>query len=92
MAGFAVASDERIEAYVLYQPQTIEADIVALGSLVDDGGSRLRQLISRVQSTGIETLTFSKVHASEIPEGLLSAVGFLRADLHRRYGATARPD
>ena len=35
IAGLAVASDERIEAYVLYTPA---AEIVSLRSFIEDGG------------------------------------------------------
>ncbi len=48
IAGLAVASDERIEAYLLY----IKArGIVSLRTLVDDGGARLNQLLSRLRAT-----------------------------------------
>jgi hypothetical protein len=90
--GLAVASDERIEAYVLYVPQEVEAEVVALHSMVDDDGRRLRQLLSRVQSTGIRTLRFPKAHSTEAPKALLDSLGFRRDRTHRRYGATARPD
>ena len=47
IAGLAVASDERIEAYILY----IEGgEIVALRSFIEDGGARLKQLLSRLGS------------------------------------------
>src|SRR6185437_10791950 len=45
IAGLAVASDERIEAYLLYVK---DGEMMSLRSLVDDGGSRLRLLLSRV--------------------------------------------
>src|SRR5262245_41598082 len=41
IAGLAVASDERIEAYILYLN---DGDILAIRSLVSDGGARLQQL------------------------------------------------
>ena len=49
IAGLAVASDERIEAYVLYVK---EGEIVSLRSFVDDGGARLKQLLSRLRAEG----------------------------------------
>src|SRR5688572_15708046 len=47
IAGLAVASDERIEAYLLYVKPT---EILSLRSFVDDGGTRLTQLLSRLGS------------------------------------------
>jgi len=37
IAGLAVASDERIDAYILY----VQGEIMALRSLVEDAGARL---------------------------------------------------
>ena len=43
IAGLAIASDERIEAYILY----IEGgEILSLRSFIEDGGARLKQLLS----------------------------------------------
>ena len=48
IAGLAVASDEQIEAYLLYvKSGTEETEIVSLRSFIDDGGARLKQLLSR---------------------------------------------
>ena len=87
IAGLAVASDERIEAHVLYLG---DGSIVSLRSCVEDGGARLSRLLSRVRALGLETLRFSKVHPAEIPAGLLESIGFRAAGGHRRYAATAR--
>jgi GNAT superfamily N-acetyltransferase len=47
IAGLAVASDERIEAYVLYvMRETEDAEIVSLRSFIDDDGARLKQLLN----------------------------------------------
>ena len=46
IAGLAVASDERIEAYLLYVKP---AEIVSLRSLVKDDGARLTQLLSQLR-------------------------------------------
>ena len=48
IAGLAVASDERIEAYLLYATPT--AEIVSLRSFVEDRGARLTQLLSPPRS------------------------------------------
>jgi GNAT superfamily N-acetyltransferase len=86
IAGFAVASDERIEAYLLYRKP---AEIVALRSFIEDGGARLRQLLSRL---GMGTFRFPKVHPAEISEECLETLGFRPAGGHRLYAARARSD
>ena len=87
IAGLAVASDERIEAYVLYAG---DGEIVSLRSFVEDGGSRLALLLARLRTQGLGKLTLSKVHPDEISTALLESLGFRAAGGHRRYAATAR--
>ena len=93
IAGLAAASDERIEAYLLYMPTGLgpegdgEAEMVALGTVVDDGGARLKQLLARL---GMRTLRFPKVHTAEISRELLETLGFRAAAAHRIYAAAAR--
>jgi GNAT superfamily N-acetyltransferase len=84
ISGLAVASEEEIEAYILYIK---DGEILALRSFVDDGGVRLRGLVSRI---GRGTLTFPKVHPAECPEPALAAVGFRPARTYRLYAAPAR--
>ena len=72
IAGLAVASDERIEAYVLYLAGLEErrggptAEILSLRTFVEDGGARLKQLLSRLTAQGMRSFRFPKVHPSEI--------------------------
>jgi GNAT superfamily N-acetyltransferase len=90
IAGLAVASDERIEAYVLYVDRGVEgAEILSLRALVEDGGARLTQLLSRL---GMGTFRFPKVHASEISKEFLETFGFRSAGGHLLYAARARSD
>jgi hypothetical protein len=84
--GLAVASDERIEAYLLYMDA---GEIVALSSFIEDGGARLRQLLSRL---GMGTFRFPKVHPAEISQELLETLGFRPAGGHLLYAATVRSD
>jgi hypothetical protein len=84
ITGVAVASDEQIEAYLLYMK---DGEMMSLRSFVDDGGSRLRLLLSRV---GVATLRFPKVHPEEMSRELLDALGFRPASEHRVYAAVAR--
>ena len=105
VAGLAVVSDERIEAYVLYATggpapgedagtdpaaSSPEVEILSLRSSIDDGGARLKQLLARLRAPGTGTIRFSKVHPAEIPAELLETLGFRRAGGHLRYAATAR--
>jgi hypothetical protein len=87
IAGLAAASEERIEAYVLY---TACGELLAVRSLVDDGGARLTQLLSRLRERGMETLRLSKVHPAEISAEWLATLGFSPAGRHLLYAARAR--
>jgi len=90
ITGLAVASDERIEAYLLHVKRGVEGtEILSLRSFVEDGGARLRQLGSRL---GMGTFRFPKVHPVEISTECLEALGFRRAGGHRLYAAKARSD
>ena len=85
--GLAVASDERIEAFVLYLK---DGEILSLRSFVDDGGARLKQLLSQLDAQGKKTLWFQKVHPAEISAELLEMLGFRSAGAHLLYAARAR--
>ena len=86
--GLAIASDEGIEAFILY---STDGEILALRSLIDDGGVRLTQLLSLLRERGMTTLRLAKVHPVEISTRSLEALGFSRAGSHRLFAATARP-
>ena len=89
IAGLAVASDERIEAYLLYAEG---GDILSLRTLIEDGGARLQQLLARLCAQGMETFRFPRVHPAEISQHLLETIGFRPAGGHRLYAARARSD
>ena len=84
--GLAVASDESIEAFVLYLQ---DGEILSLRSFVEDGGARLTHLLSQLRAQGTRTFRFPKVHPAEISKELLETLGFRpgRASL---YAAKAR--
>jgi hypothetical protein len=94
IAGLAVASDERIEACILYMRcgERVEgtSEVVALRSVSEDGGTRLKQLVSQVCARGMSSLRFAKVHPEEVSQELLETLGFRSAGAHRRYAARAR--
>ncbi len=92
ISGLAVASDEQIEACILYIRRDAAADIVALRSFIDDDGGRLKHLLSRLRAQGMSTLWFSKVHPAEISANWLETLGFRAAGGHLLYAATARAD
>jgi GNAT superfamily N-acetyltransferase len=93
IAGVAVASDERIEAYLLYSTTCgVDPEIVSLRTLVDDGGARLRQLLVRLFAKGTGTFRFAKVHPAEISKECLEALGFRPAGGHLLYAARARSE
>jgi GNAT superfamily N-acetyltransferase len=91
IAGLAVASEERIEAYLLYVTRgTDETEIVSLRSFIEDGGARLKQLFAQPRARGTETFRFPKVHPAEISKERLETLGFRPAGGHLLYAATAR--
>ena len=91
IAGFAVASDERIEAYLLFVDRGVEGtEILSLRSFIEDGGARLTQLISQLPAQGTEIVRFQKVHPAEVSTELMERLGFRPAGGHLLYAATAR--
>ena len=87
IAGLAVASDERIEACILYYR---DGEIVSLRTFVEDGGTRLERLLSRLRAGAMGTFRLPKVHPAEISKAWLETVGFRPAAGHRLYAATLR--
>jgi len=91
IAGLAVASDERIEAYLLFVDRGVEGtEIVSLRSFIEDGGARLAQLLSQLRARGTRTARFQRVHPAEFPTELMEMLGFRPAGQHVLYAATAR--
>lgn len=92
IAGFAVATDEQIEAYVLYtkRDEDAEVEILSLRSFADDGQPRLNQLLSQVRSYGTRACLFPKVHPAEISKELLESLGFHQTGSHILFAARAR--
>jgi L-amino acid N-acyltransferase YncA len=88
IAGLAVASDERIEAYVLY----VDDEIVSLRGLVDDDGAGLKRLLARLHAQGTRNFVFPKVHPAEASKPFLQTLGFRADATYVRYAAIARPD
>ena len=93
IAGLAVASDERIEAYLLYiagASAEPDVEIVSLRSFIEDGGARLKQLIALLSAQDMRAFRFPRVHPSEISRELVETLGFRPAGVHRLYATRAR--
>jgi GNAT superfamily N-acetyltransferase len=100
IGGLALASDDRIEAYVLYatggevpgenSSSRGAAAIVSLRTLVDDSGARLRQLLARLRAGGMKSFRFPKVHPAEVPAELLERLGFRPSGGHLLYALIPR--
>jgi hypothetical protein len=91
IVGLAIASDERIEAYLLYVKRGAEGtEIMSLRSFIEDGGARLTQLLSHLRPRGMGTFRFPKVHPAEISKECLESLGFSPAGGHLLYAASAR--
>jgi len=86
--GLAVASDERLEAYLLYIKDA--GELLALRSLVDDGGVRLSHLLSHLHARGIAGPRFLEVHPDEFSGILPEQLGFRSTGGHVLYTTTAR--
>ena len=91
IAGLAVASDERIEAYLLFVDRGVEGiEIVALRSLIEDEGARLAQLLAQLRAHGPVAVRFHKVHPAELATEFMQTLGFRPTSGYRRYATTAR--
>ena len=89
IAGLAIASDERIEAYLLCSE---DREILSLRSFTENGETHLRELLSRVRARGTRGFRFPKVHQEEISRECLETLGFRPAGVQFQYTARARSD
>jgi GNAT superfamily N-acetyltransferase len=87
--GVALASDERIETYLLYIKDGLAAEVFDFRSFFADGSTGLPQLVAGLVAQGIRTLSFPKVHPSEISIEVLETLGFRSVGGHRLYAARA---
>jgi ribosomal protein S18 acetylase RimI-like enzyme len=91
IAGLAVATDERIDAYLLYVKSDMEeTELVSFRSLIDDGGGRLKQLLSELSARGVSRVRFPKVLSSEISKEQAGTLGLRPAGGHVVYATKAR--
>lgn len=91
IAGLALASEERIDAYLLSVTCGGEAtEIVSLRSLIDDDGAGLKRLLCQLRAQGMKSVRFPKVHPAEVSKESLETLGFNPAGGHVVYAAAAR--
>ena len=84
--GLALASDERIEAYLLH---AAGGELLSLRCLVEDAGARLRQLVSVLGARSPGTLRLRKAHPAELSRDVLEICGFRAAGVHGLYRTRA---
>ena len=91
IAGRGVASDERIEAYLLYvRRDDSTAEILSLRSLVDENPAHLHQLLTQLTVQGFERVIFPRVHPEEISTDVLEGLGFRPSTTRRLFAGRAR--
>ena len=91
LEGLAVASEERIEAYLLYIKDGRQAEVVSFRSFFDNPPSTgLGPLVARVRAGGVQTLLLPKVHPSEVSQAYLETLGFRSAGRTRLHATIAR--
>ncbi len=90
IAGLAVASEEQIEAYILYIKDAMGAEVLALRAPIDSAGTHLAPLLFQLRAQGLGTLRFPKVHPAEVSHEELASVGFRPAAGYRLYATRAR--
>jgi hypothetical protein len=84
--GLGVASDERIEACILYVRDAAEVLFLRSFSGREDHPALL---LDHLRSRGLTRLRLSKVHPSEIAAEHLQTLGFRPAGRYLQYAATA---
>jgi hypothetical protein len=93
LLGLALASPDRIEAWMLWREASGVREVMAMGSrsLKDLEGRELLGLLVRHFATQAPTrVVFQKVHEDEVPWAWLEAWGFQGGREHRRYTTTAK--
>jgi hypothetical protein len=88
IAGLGIATDERIEASLLYIKDGAGGEIMSFRSFVEDDEGGLKHLLSRL---GPGTFRFPKVHPAEVSKERLETHGFRPDGGHRLYTATHMP-
>jgi ribosomal-protein-alanine N-acetyltransferase len=86
--GLAAATDEGIEAYILYIKEA--GEVLYLRSFVEDDGLRAQLLLAHLTTRGVGALRFAKVHPAELPGDELGRLGFCGGDRYVVMSGRAR--
>ncbi len=90
--GLAIATPERIEAFLLHQTTDAATDIVALGARSSERSQLFLSLLLRSLAGKTELpLRLPKLAEGEVSASLLSGLGFEASAVYDRYAATATP-
>lgn len=95
LRGKAVASPDRIEAWVVFDPEAADGttEVVGFGSAEEARrelllGALLRHLIAEVPA---RSARLARLAADELPDGLLPGLGFAPEREYHRYATEAKP-
>ncbi|MFP3940258.1 MAG: N-acetyltransferase family protein [Thermoanaerobaculia bacterium] len=99
LRALAVASPDRVEAWLVYDPGGNDAgeggavEVLAFGAQDPEHrelllGALLRQAI---RDAGARPVRLARLRDGELPEELLTALGFERREEYHRYSAEAQP-
>lgn len=98
LLGLAVASPDRIEAWLLFDPEAEggAAEVVGLWAAHDGRrelllGALLRRLIAAAAGQTVRLARLGPPEGDEIPEELLAGLGFEAGREYHRYAAEAQP-
>jgi ribosomal protein S18 acetylase RimI-like enzyme len=95
LQGLALASPDRIEAWILWREGPAAREVMAMGAADAPGASGRGQdllglLVRHFASLAPTRVLFQRVHEDEVPWAWLEAWGFQGGREHRRYTTTAR--
>ncbi|HUP43652.1 MAG TPA: GNAT family N-acetyltransferase, partial [Thermoanaerobaculia bacterium] len=95
LRGMAVASPDRIEAWVVFDPEAGDgaAEVVGFGAASEDRRVLLLRALLRhlVGAAPGQALRLARLAEGELPEPLLAGLGFALEREYHRYAAEARP-
>lgn len=92
LEGFAIATPERIEAFLLHQAADATTDIVALGARSSERQQLFLSLLLRyLAGRTKQPLRLPRLADGEVSVTLLTGLGFEAGTVYDRYSATATP-
>lgn len=96
LGAAAIASLERVEAWVLYLPSDDGVEVMGAGTAPEAGGPERRELLLGLLLRWLAArtsggMTLPKLAAGELPAGVLADLGFERGAEYARWAAEARP-